>query len=92
MVSRVHELYCAWFDVFNDTRLPQLISQTAPKWYHHDRDLALGDVVYFRKTEGPIKGPWTMGMVPVHQSLGQIILDDPAPVPLLSAMRYFFFV
>jgi hypothetical protein len=49
--------------VFNDSLLPQLISQTAPKWYNHDRDLAQGDVVYFRKSEGPIKGPWTMGMV-----------------------------
>ena len=63
MISRVGELYEKWFMVFNDSLLPQLISQTAPKWYNHDRDLAQGDVVYFRKSEGPIKGPWTMGMV-----------------------------
>ena len=63
MISRVEELYESWFRVYNDSLLPQLISQTAPKWYNHDRDSATGDVVYFRKTEGPIKGPWTMGMV-----------------------------
>ena len=40
-----------------------MIAQTAPKWYNHDRDLKQCDMVYFRKTEGPIKGPWTMGMV-----------------------------
>ena len=63
MISRVEEIYEAWFKVYNDSLLPQLISQTAPKWYNHDKDLAVGDVVYFRKTEGPIAGPWTMGMV-----------------------------
>ena len=63
MISRVKELYTSWFRVLNDTLLPQLIAQTAPKWYNHDRDLTTGDVVYFRKVEGPIKGPWTMGMV-----------------------------
>jgi hypothetical protein len=63
MISRVEELYTSWFRVFNDTLLPQLLAQQAPKWYNHDRDLTTGDVIYFRKVEGPIKGPWTMGMV-----------------------------
>lgn len=63
MISRVQELYEDWFRVYNDSLLPQLISESAPKWYNHDKDLTTGDVVYFRKTEGPIAGPWTMGMV-----------------------------
>ena len=64
MIHRVQELYECWFKIFNDSLLPQMISQTAPKWYNGDSDIAVGDVVYFRKSEGSaIKGPWTMGMV-----------------------------
>ena len=62
MISRV-ELYYSWFSVFNDPLLPQLLSIISPKWFNHDSDLAPGDVVYFRKHQGPIKGPWSMGMV-----------------------------
>ena len=31
MISRVEELYESWFRVYNNSLLPQLISQTAPK-------------------------------------------------------------
>ena len=36
-----------------------------PKWFHSDRDLKVGDFVYFRKNESSTisKGPWTMGQV-----------------------------
>jgi hypothetical protein len=64
MICRVQEVYEQWYNVFNDSLVPVLLAAHQPKWFTADKDLATGDVVYFRKGEGSaIKGPWTMGLV-----------------------------
>ena len=63
MIARAEELYWRWHEVFNDTMLPVLMAADQPKWYNHDADLKEGDVVYFRKTTGAIRSPWSMGIV-----------------------------
>ena len=62
-MARVDQLYKAWFDVFNDTLLPLMITAHQPKWYSSSDNLKGGDVVYFRKESGVLSGPWTIGMV-----------------------------
>ena len=34
-----------------------------PKWFKHDRDIKAGDVVFFRKLDGPLGGGWSIGVV-----------------------------
>jgi hypothetical protein len=63
MISRAEELYWRWHDIFNSTMLPVLLASDQPKWYKHDTDLKEGDVVYFKKSEGAIRSPWSMGIV-----------------------------
>ena len=61
LIARVDELYWIWHSIFNDSMLPALLAQSQPKWFTQDTDLMEGDVVYFHKTTGAIKGPWSMG-------------------------------
>ena len=63
LMERVDKLYKAWFDVFNDTLLPLMITAHQPKWYLASDNLKGGDVVYFRKETGVLFGPWTVGMI-----------------------------
>ena len=63
MIARTEELYWRWHEIFNDTMLPVLMAADQPKWYDHDTDLKEGDVVYFRKTTGALRSPWSMGIV-----------------------------
>ena len=59
----MRDLYAAWFSIFNDALLPNLIGSQQPKWYHHDQDLKPGDVVLFKRDSGLLAGPWVMEMV-----------------------------
>jgi hypothetical protein len=63
MITRVDDLYWSWHEIFNDTMLLYLLTMTQPKWFNHDTDLKVDDVVYFRKTTGALKSAWTMGIV-----------------------------
>ena len=63
LMQRVQDLYAAWFFIFNDALLPNLIGSHQPKWYHHDQELKPGDVVLFKKDSGLLAGPWVMDMV-----------------------------
>ena len=47
LMARVEQLYSAWYEVFNDTLLPLMITAHQPKW----------------KETGILAGPWTIGMV-----------------------------
>ena len=61
LLTKVEELYDAWFKVWQDTVVPKLIFQ--PKWYDGHRDLQEGDLVYFQKKESKLDNKWTVGKV-----------------------------
>ena len=61
LLSKVEELYEAWFRVWQDAVMPNLIFQ--PKWYDIDRDLQEGDLVYFQKSESKLDNKWQVGKV-----------------------------
>ena len=41
--------------------VPNIMFQ--PKWYNSDKDLKVGDLVYFQKKEGKANQTWTIGRV-----------------------------
>ena len=47
-MARVEQLYSAWYDVFNNTLLPLMITDHQSKSYSSSDDLRVGDVVFFR--------------------------------------------
>ena len=52
----------AWFKIFKDSCVPRLVMQQ--KWFKNERDLAVGDLVFFRKDNSELgEGDWTVGMV-----------------------------
>ena len=52
----------AWFKIFKDSCVPRLVMQQ--KWFKNERDLAVGDLVFFRKDDSELgDGDWTVGMV-----------------------------
>lgn len=61
LLTKVEELYDAWFKVWQDAVVPKLIFQ--PKWYDSDRDLQEGDLVYFQKSESKLDNKWQVGKV-----------------------------
>ena len=63
LMERVNKLYEAWFNVFNATLLPLMITAHQPKWCTASDDLKSGAVVYFRKETGALNCPWTVGTI-----------------------------
>ena len=65
IINNIQKLYQSWYQVWADTLLVKLLREAQPKWFQSDRDLKVGEFVYFRKNESSTisKGPWTMGQV-----------------------------
>ena len=61
ILSKVEETYESWFKVWRESLVPKLMYQ--PKWFRSDRDLKIGDLVYFRKTESRLDGKWIIGRI-----------------------------
>ena len=61
ILSRVDEVYETWFKIWRKTLVPKLMNQQ--KWFRSDRDLNVGDLVYFRKTDSGLDGKWITGMI-----------------------------
>ena len=62
MLHDVQKRTEAWFKIFRDSCVPRLVLQQ--KWYRTVRDLAVGDMVFFRKTESELgDGDWIVGLV-----------------------------
>ena len=62
LLTKVEDMYKAWFKVWQDTVVPKLLFQ--PKWYDKDCDLLEGDLVYFQKEgESQLDNKWTVGKV-----------------------------
>ena len=60
-LKNAREMYDAWFAIWRDAYVPQLLYQ--PKWFDSSRDLLPGDLVYFIKEESALKNKWIVGMV-----------------------------
>ena len=62
ILKEVEKRTKAWFKIFKDSCVPRLVIQK--KWFRNERDLAVGDVVFYRKTESELgDGDWVLGMV-----------------------------
>ena len=52
----------AWFKIFKDTCIPHLVIRK--KWFKNEKDLAVGDLVFFRKTDSELgDGDWIVGLI-----------------------------
>ena len=63
MMEKVESAYKIWYREYRDTLLLKYLLDLQPKWFKSDKDTKVEDVVYFRKREGALDGPWTMGVV-----------------------------
>ena len=63
MLDRVQDCYKLWYREYEDTLLMKYLLDLQPKWFKSSRDTKIGDVVYFRKTEGKLEGKWQLGCV-----------------------------
>ena len=61
MLKDVDDKYKTWFRIWRDSYVPKLMFR--PKWFKTDRDLLVGDLVYFVKKDGALNNKWTMGVV-----------------------------
>ena len=52
MVERVTKAYEAWYKIWSDSYVPKLLFK--PKWFRADRDLKIGDLVYFMCQPQPV--------------------------------------
>ena len=62
MLKQVEETYLAWFKIWVNTLVPKLMY--TPKWFKSDKDLEVGNLVYFKKdpdTEFDTK--WVIGII-----------------------------
>ena len=61
-LEAISKMYKAWFNIWAQTYVPRLIYQ--PKWFQTDRDLVVGDMVYFQRRDQAVGEPkWTLGIV-----------------------------
>ena len=62
MLQDVQKRNDAWFKIFKDSCIPNLVMQQ--KWFKNETDLAVGDLVYFRKTDSELgNGDWCVGLI-----------------------------
>ena len=55
------KIYDAWFESWLLNHVPKLMNQQ--KWFKHERNLRVGDIVLFTKVESSISKTYTYGMV-----------------------------
>ena len=63
MMERVETCYKLWYREYQDTMMLKYLLELQPKWFKSDRDTKVGDVVYFRKKDGKLEGPWIIGII-----------------------------
>ena len=61
MAQRVTDVFWAWFKIWSTVAVPKLAQRT--KWFRPDRNLEVGDIVYFQKDTSGLNTHWTTGMV-----------------------------
>ena len=61
MAQRVNDVYQAWFRIWSTVAVPKLAHRT--KWFSQERNLEVGDIIYFQKDSSGLDCHWTTGMV-----------------------------
>jgi hypothetical protein len=61
MSQRVTDIYQAWFKIWSSVAVPKLAQRT--KWFQPERNLEVGDIVYYQKDSSGLDSSWTTGMV-----------------------------
>ena len=61
MAQRVTDIYQAWFRIWSTVAVPRLAHRT--KWFNPERNLEIGDIVYFQKDSSGLDSHWTTGRV-----------------------------
>ena len=61
LMEKVEEKYEIFYKIWNISYIPRLIKTS--KWYKTGDQLAVGDIVYFKKTEGALSSDWIVGKV-----------------------------
>ena len=54
-------IYDAWFESWLLNHVPKLMKQA--KWFDHERDLQVGDIVLFTKVESKLSKTYTYGII-----------------------------
>ena len=61
ILSRVNETYDSWFKIWAEAMVPKLLFK--PKWFKTEKELKIGDLVYFPRAENTLDKKWMMGVV-----------------------------
>ena len=61
MLGQIQDKFEAWYKIWAEVYVPKLMAQK--KWFKNDRDLAVGDLVYYKKKESELGSPWVIGRV-----------------------------
>ena len=61
MLGEIQDRYDAWYKIWCEVYVPKLMAQK--KNFKNDRDLQVGDIVYYQKSESELSSPWVIGIV-----------------------------
>ena len=62
ILKQVEETYIAWFNIWLNTLVPKLMF--IPKWFKTDKDLEVGNLVYFKKDpDTAFDTKWVIGVI-----------------------------
>ena len=54
ILDTVHRIYQMWFTIWKESYVPKLMLR--PKWFRLEKDLVVGDLVYFMKRDDDLAG------------------------------------
>ena len=54
-------IFNAWWEAWLIAAVPKLVPQ--PKWFRNDKDISVGDVILFKKSDSVLSGMYQYGMV-----------------------------
>ena len=60
-MEKVEKGYAVFFNLWNVTMIPKLLK--AHRWFDSKCQLAVGDIVYFKKDDGELSSVWTVGKI-----------------------------
>ena len=61
LLARVNETYDSWYKIWAETMVPKLLFK--PKWFKTEKELKVGDLVYFPRADNKLDKKWIMGVV-----------------------------
>ena len=61
IITQNFNIYDSWFESWLMNHVPKLLFQE--KWFRHDRNLEVGDVVLFKKIDSSLSKTYTYGMI-----------------------------